>query len=217
MLRAVTLVEQWNEIESRLPEDWPDARLHLVLEDESRAGRAAALLGPAMPGRSGRDIRFYCARVGAGVRPLALERLLARLDGEKIAGKLELLATSEPAARPETARATLEASWQAELQALPPDWSDLYAELELASTDYLERAAVLLSPVNPSRYGGIPGFRFRVSRTFGYGISPEMARRCLARLDEERIRGVVRVLYALSDTDPVGTQGPVWRLEGKAV
>jgi hypothetical protein len=44
-----------------------------------------------------------------------------------------------------------------------------------------------------------------------------MARRCLARLDEEGIRGVVRVLYALSDTDPVGTQGPVWRLEGKAV
>ena len=217
MLRAVTLVDQWREIESRLPPGWADARLHLVVADESRAARAAALLAPAMPGRSGRDIRFYCAGRGAGVGPVALERMLARLDADEIAGKLELLSTGEPAVRPETARPTLEASWQAELEALPPDWSDLYAELELASTDYLERAAILLSPVNPSRYGGIPGFRFRVSRTFGYGVSPEMASRCLARLDEEEIRGVVRVLYALSDTDPVGTQGPVWRLEGKAV
>src|SRR5205814_10446870 len=59
----------------------------------------------------------------------------------------------EPAVRPETSRCTLEASWEAELGALPPDWSDVYAEIELASTDYLERAALLLSPVNPSRYG----------------------------------------------------------------
>ena len=217
MLRAVRLVDQWREIESTLPAGWADARLHLVVEDESKAARAAALLGPAMPGRSGRDIRFYSARHGDGIRPLALERLLARLDEEGIAGKLELIATDEPVARPQTSRPTLAASWDAELAALPPDWSDLYAEVELASTDWLDRAAVLLSPLNPSRYGGIPGFRFRVSKTFGYGVSAEMAGRCLARLDEEGIRGVVRVLYALSDTDPVGTQGPVWRLEGKAV
>jgi hypothetical protein len=217
MLPAVTLVEQWREVESRLPSGWPDARLHLLLDDEAQAGRAAALLGPAMPGRSGRDIRFFCARHGAGVGPESVRRMLQRLDAERIAGRLELVATGEPAAQPETARRTLAASWDAELAALPPDWSDLYAEVELTSTDYLERAALLLSPVNPGRYGGVPGFRFRCSRTFGYGVSAEMARRGLARLDEEGIRGAVQILYALSDTHPVGTQGPVFRLEGRAV
>jgi hypothetical protein len=217
MLRAVRLVDQWREIESGLPADWGDARLHLAVEDEARAPRAAALLGPAMPGRSGRDVRFYSSRSGAGVRPLVLGRLLARLDAERIAGRLALEAADEPVASTPTARAMLEAAWDAELAALPPDWSDLYAEIELASTDYLERAAVLLSPVNPARYGGIAGFRFRVSRRFGYGASVEMTRRALARLDEDGIRGVLRVLHALSDTDPVGTQGPVWRIEGRAV
>ena len=66
-------------------------------------------------------------------------------------------------------------------------------------------------------YGGLPGFRFRASRSFGYGTSPEMSRRCFERLDAERIGGTVRVLYALSDTHPVGTQGPVFRVEGRAV
>jgi hypothetical protein len=42
-------------------------------------------------------------------------------------------------------------------------------------------------------------------------------RRCLERLDESNIRGVVRVLRALSDTHPVATQGPVWYVGGKAV
>ncbi len=61
------------------------------------------------------------------------------------------------------------------------------------------------------------GFRFRVAHSFGYGAAPGMVRRCLARLDEEGIPGRVRVLRALSDTHPVGTQGPVWTIGGKAV
>jgi hypothetical protein len=100
---------------------------------------------------------------------------------------------------------------------LPPDWSDLYAEVELTSTDYLDRAALLLAPVNPARYGDTPGFRFRVARRFGYGASPEMTRRCFERLEEEGVRGEVRILRALSDTKPVATQGPVWYVGGRAV
>ena len=69
----------------------------------------------------------------------------------------------------------------------------------------------------PARYGGKPGFRFRVARRFGYGVSAEMARRCLERLDEEGIHGVARVLWALSDTRPVQTQGPVWHSGGRSV
>jgi hypothetical protein len=44
-----------------------------------------------------------------------------------------------------------------------------------------------------------------------------MVHRCLERLDEEGIRGRVRILRALSDTQPVGTQGPVWRVGGRSV
>ena len=44
-----------------------------------------------------------------------------------------------------------------------------------------------------------------------------MTRRCFERLDEEEIRARVQILRALSDTNPVATQGPVWYVEGKAV
>jgi len=74
-----------------------------------------------------------------------------------------------------------------------------------------------MAPLNPARYGGETGFRFRVARTFGYGASAEMTRRCLARLDEEGIRGSLRVLRVLADTYPNATQGPVWYVGGRSV
>jgi hypothetical protein len=44
-----------------------------------------------------------------------------------------------------------------------------------------------------------------------------MVRRCFERVDEAGITGDVRVLWALSDTHPVATQGPVWYFEGRPV
>ena len=213
----MSLVDQWDEIERGLPESWADARLLLKLGDARDADRAAALLGPLNPGRRNGELRFYTARRGAGTAPLLLRRLLARLDAEGIEGELQLLAAGETVASPPTARATFVASWDAAVAALPPDWSDLYCEVELTSTDYLERAALLLAPCNPARYGGKPGFRFRCSRVYGYGVSAEMARRCLARLDEAVIRGAFQILRVLADTYPVATQGPVWYVGGRSV
>jgi hypothetical protein len=215
----LSLVDQWREIERGLPDDWGDARLVLTVPDEPRADRAAALLGPINPGRRGKQLRFYTARSGAGHRPELVRRLLARLDAERVGGELELFSSGkpEPAAPPDAVRPTLAATWDASVAALPSDWSDAYAEVELRSSDHLDRAALLLSPVNPSRYGGKPGFRFRTARRFGYGVSPGMARRSLERLDAEDIRGSVRILRALSDTRPAQTQGPVWYLGGRAV
>ena len=204
-------------MERGLPEGWGDARLSLTIADESRRDLAAALLGPLAPARAGQQIRFFAARHGAGPSPQAVLRALSRLDRERITGTLELVATGEPELRPETARETLAASWDATVAALPADWSDLYAELELFSTDHLERGALLLAPLNPSRYGGRPGFRFRAARSFGYGASPQMVRRCLERLDEEGIRGRLEVLRVISGSRPVATQGPVWRVGGRAV
>jgi hypothetical protein len=218
MLSLVGLVDQWRAIERDLPEGWGDARLRLTVAEEGQCDRAAALLGPATPGRRGRVISFFAARRGAGPSRELVERLLRRLDHERIDAELELVGSDAAAEAPPAGEPrSFAAGWETELAALPDDWSDLYAEVELNSSDYLERAALLMAPLNPARYGGKPGFRFRVARRFGYGASTEMARRCFERLDAEGTRGTVRVLRALSDTRPVQTQGPVWYVGGRSV
>jgi hypothetical protein len=217
MLRVVGLVDQWAAIQRDLPEGWADARLRLTVADARDCDRASALLGPANPGRRGKLLSFYAARRGTGPSPELVRRLLARIDSERIEGTLEFVGSSSPEPAAQAEPRTFVAAWDAAVAALPDDWSDLYAEVELYSSDYLDRAALLLAPVNPSRYDGALAFRFRCARSFGYGASPEMTRRCLARLDEEGTRGSVRVLHALSDTRPVQTQGPVWYVGGRAV
>ena len=213
------VAEQYRELESRLPADWADARFVLNLDDTGRAERAASLLTPFAPGRVGGQVRFSVARRGG--RLDQARRLLDRIDQEKIGGTLELVTASQAAPeQPEELRAAWTSAaeaWDAAVAALPEDWSDAYAQVELASSDFLDRAALLLAPINPARYGSQAGFRFRVARKQGYGASPGMTRRCLERLDEEGIAARVRILHALSDTKPVVTQGPVWYMDGKAV
>jgi hypothetical protein len=213
----MSLVGDWQDVERSLPEGWGNARLRLTIPDEGDCDRAAALLGPANPGRRGKVIRFFTARRGAGPSSEMIRNLLRRIDAQGITGALELVGVDAAEAEPVIHRETLAATWDAAIAALPPDWSDLYAEVELVSSDWLERAALLMAPVNPGRYGGLPGFRFRVARRFGYGASPEMTRRCLERVDQEHIRGELKILRVLSDTDPVHTQGPVWYVEGRSV
>jgi hypothetical protein len=217
MLPAVALLEQWREIEAQLPERWGAARVSLTIEDEGDCDRAAALLGPVNPGRRGKQIRFRVGRGGDAPSPHLVERLLTRLDAERIAGEVELLGAEEAPPTAVERPPSLAAAWDAELAKLPSDWSDLYVEVRLTSTDYLERAALLMAPLNPARYGGETGFRYRVARTFGYGASAEMTRRCLERLDEAGIRGTLRILRVLCDTYPNATQGPVWQVGGRSV
>jgi hypothetical protein len=213
----VSLVEQFNEVERELPERWGTARMRLTVADDGRCDRAAALLGPANPGRRGKQIRFSAGHRGDGIGADGIRRLLRRLDEEGIDGELELVGSDEAPAEELRIGTKLKDAWEQALAELPPDWTDIYAEVRLDSTDFLERAALLLSPLNPARYGGPTGFRFRCARTFGYGASPEMVSRCLERCDEEGITGEVEILRALSDTFPVGTQGPVWYVGGHSV
>jgi hypothetical protein len=219
MLGGMSLVEQFQAIQEGLPADWADARLVLTLDDATKAERASAVVASFAAGRLGSQVRFTVPRGGG--RLDQARRLLHQLDRERVAGKLELLTSAQLA--PETTTAPRIAwpaaaeAWDAALAALPEDWSDLYVQVDLASSDFLERGALLLGPVNPARYGGEVGFRFRVARTSGYGASPQMTRRCLERLDEEGIRARVQILRALSDTEHVVTQGPVWYVDGKAV
>ena len=203
------LGDQWDE----LRDGWGEARIRVTLEEPERADRAAQLLAPLQPFRAASDVLTF--RV-VGQSEL-VRRLLERLDAERIHGTLELL-SSDPAPAPEPeAPPTLRESWEAALATLPADWSDLLAEVEFQSSDWLDRAAVNMVPLNPRRDGSRLVFRFRAARKFGYGASPEMVARCLARCDEDGIRGTVRILRALSDTRPVATQGPVWQLDGHTV
>jgi hypothetical protein len=213
----VRLVEQFNTIERDLDPNWGDARLALVVEDDARRDRAAALLGPSNPGRSAKTIRFSTGRRGAAVGPEAVRRMLRRIDEEGIGGKLELVSSGAEQPAAAVVRRALVDEWDAAVAALPSDWTDLWCELELTSTDHLEPAALLAAPLNPLHERGTVLYRFRCARRFGYGASPGMTRRVFERLDADGIPGRVRVLRALSDTHPAATQGPVWYVGGHTV
>lgn len=212
------LVDTWRKLGSDLPSDWRSVELRLELRSREDADEAARLLGPAQPFRvDPTSLRFAVARDGTAPSPAGIQRLLRRLDAEPIAGELALVESDRAAAPAAADGATLAVSWDRELARLPTDWSDLVGELQLDSSDYIERASLLCVPMNPRRDGSRSALRFRAAARFGYGASTVMVRRCLARCDAERIRGRVVVLQALSDTRPVATQGPVWLQSGRTV
>jgi hypothetical protein len=213
------LADQWRQAFSELPEDWHEARVDVTVPRAEQRARAAALLGPANPGRMGDSLRVHVHRGGGGIGPDAAGRLFARLDAERIRATLALVGSQQRAPREAAAvpRVAAAEAWDALVEGLPPDWSDLLCEVGLTSTDHLDGAALLLAPLNPVRVVGRTALQFRVARAFGYGASPEMTRRCLVRLDEAGVTASPSILRALSDTDNVATQGPVWRVGGKAV
>jgi hypothetical protein len=214
----VSLVGEWRALEAGLPGGWAQVSLQLEVRDPEAASRAAALLGPAGPYRAtGTTLRFNAARDGSAQSPESVTRLLRRVDDARIGGTLEALGSETARARAERATTSLVESWDAALVALPADWSDLVGEIRFLSTDYVERAAVLCVQMNPRRVGERAAFRFRAARRAGYGVAPEMARRCFARCDEESIRGDVAILRVLSATQLEATQGPVWILDGQTV
>lgn len=207
----------WTTIAQTLPANWEDARLVVTVEKDADAEHAASLLAAAHPLRRGNTIRLHVHR-DTGVGTEAVGRILRRLDRERIAGTLELEGAQERAAAEAAVRSSLAETWDTELAKLPPDWSDVVADVTLASTDWVDRAALLLAPTQPIRTGPQgPALRFRVARANGYGVSPAMARQSLARLDAQGIPAKLRVLWSLSDVGRVSTQGPVWRVEHRTV
>jgi hypothetical protein len=219
----MALADRVDEIVRGLPRDWERARIQLTVDEEEDADRAALILAPTTPGRSGRTFILHVSSdsTAAGTSPGLIRRVLARLDTSGIPGRVRLAGAERPLTKvPRDAakeRPTLAASWDSLLLRLPPDWSDLYGEIELDSTDYLDRGALLLAPVNPARSEGAATFRFRAARRAGYGVAPVMARRAFERLDGEGLHGRLRVLRVLSDTSSPFSQGPVWREHGRAV
>jgi hypothetical protein len=210
----VSVAAQWQRFGSQLPDGWTRVEVRLELPDRQAANRAAAELAPAGPYRAAPTVlRFAIARDGTGIGPENASRLLARIDAGTLT--VESVASAAPAVAAEPP--SLAAAWDAELAELPADWSDAYVELDLTSTDFVEKASVLCIQANPRRVGNRAALRFRAARRAGYGVAPGMARRCLERCDEAAIRGTVTILHVISDSDHVGTQGPVWLLDGQTV
>ena len=211
--------DQWTQIEEALPPDWSEVQL--TFTPEGSIAEAAAALGPLQPGRVGDALRLHVQRAEGGVE--RAQNILRRLDGRRIWGTLELIGTIEDVVPLEmmvehpAPTSSLVAQWEETLAALPPDWSDVLCELQLDSSDHLPRAALLGAPMNPSRVPDEIALRFRASGKQGYGVSPQMARRCFERMDAEGVAGSLIVLQSLSDTQNVATQGPVWRLAGRSI
>jgi len=150
----MSLAAQWNTLGSELPAGWNRAELQLELRDRDSASRAASLLGPAQPFRAEATVlRLTAARDGTAVSPDNLTRLLRRVDEGRIGGTLTIAGSEQAPARAERDLIPLAEAWERELAGLPADWSDLLCELELLSTDYIERAAVLCIQMNPRRDG----------------------------------------------------------------
>jgi hypothetical protein len=214
--------EQWKAIEAGLEPSWDEVSLAFVAEDRKAGEAAAGVLGPLGAGRHGNTLRLTVSRRGG--EPEKLANLLGRLDSKRVWGTLELTGSTAmtealvaTAASAEPIRAaSLAEAWDGAVADLPPGWSDVLCELELDSTDFVPRAALLGSPLNPARGPGT-SLRFRASDGIGYGTSSGMVRRCFERMDAERISGGIRVLQGVSDVANVGTQGPIWRVSGRSV
>jgi hypothetical protein len=212
----VALADDFRALLQELPQDWDEASIVVRFGDEDKARRAAALLLSLNPGHHDGVVRFVVSRRANPVPDLAL-RGLRRIDAARLRGELTLVSSTRSAPVVPPPRTSLAVAWDVEVAALPTDWSDVYAELELRSTDNLEQGALLAAPINPARVDERPVFRFRCARRFGYGAAPGMVRRCLERLDGADIRGEVHILRSLSDTKPWATQGPVWYVDGRPV
>jgi hypothetical protein len=216
-------LERWKKIEADLDPAWDVVHLSFVPEDAHAMTRAAGVLGPLGPGRAGKELRFQVSRSGAG--PDRLENLLGRLDRNRVWGELTLVDSHVSAPVIEAApvlvngERPLVEQWDDEIARLPPGWRDLLAVIDLDSTDFLAQAALAGAPLNPARVPGEIALRFRVAAYGfgGYGAAQGMARRCLERMDAIGITGRLRFVDAVSQTDNVATQGPVWRIAGRSV
>jgi hypothetical protein len=211
----VSVAQQWTAVGSDLPEGWTRVQLRLELRDHDAADKAAALLGPVSPYRVAPTVLLFdVARDGSATSPDNLARLL-----RKVAVGTLSVSGSQTAALPAPVRevTSLTAAWDAAIGGLPADWSDLHAEIQLTSTDDIDRVSVLCIQCNPRRDGQRAALRFRSARVAGYGVSPQMARRCLERCDEAGIPGSIAILRVLSASRHVDTQGPVWLAGGRTI
>jgi len=84
--------------------------------------------------------------------------------------------------------------FQATLDALPPDWTDLELDLRIDDESRYIDSAVALSQVNAQVYSRAEWhWRLVVAKSFGHAAAPQTVRGVLAKLDGEGVTGELRV------------------------
>jgi hypothetical protein len=89
----VALAERLNDMLAGLPRGWERARIDVTVEEADEADRAAIVLAPATPGRSGSTFHLH---VASGTQRLAatpemVRRVLHRLDTEGVRARIRLV------------------------------------------------------------------------------------------------------------------------------
>jgi hypothetical protein len=84
----------------------------------------------------------------------------------------------------------LASDFQAILDSLPGDWSDIVCDLRIADEDQYVDAAVLLTQINAQPYSKAEWhFRINAAHEFGHAAAAQTVKGTLALLDEEGIAG----------------------------
>lgn len=80
--------------------------------------------------------------------------------------------------------------FQALLDSLPDDWTDIVCDLRLADEDRYIDAAVLMTMINGQPYSQADWhFRINVAHSFGHAAAAETVKGALELLDQEGIEG----------------------------
>jgi hypothetical protein len=84
--------------------------------------------------------------------------------------------------------------FEAVVESLPDDWTDLELDLRIGDETRYVDAAVMLSLVNAQPYSRADWhWRINVAHRFGHAAAAETVRGVLAKLDREGITGELRV------------------------
>jgi len=84
--------------------------------------------------------------------------------------------------------------FEAVVETLPDDWTDLELDMRIADETRYVDAAVMLSLVNAQPYSRADWhWRIIVAHRFGHGAAAETVRGVLAKIDREGITGELRV------------------------
>jgi hypothetical protein len=89
--------------------------------------------------------------------------------------------------------------FQAVVDSMPPDWTNLELDLRIFDEDRYIEAATLLTQVNAMPYSKHDWhWRLRVAHEFGHAAAAESVQGTLALLDDQRIEGELALREARS-------------------
>jgi len=215
MLSSVSLVEELRAVESRLPKAWSQAHLKLVVSDPSssigppRSSSGDAVETPRralLHGVARRQRRRGSSTYGGSC---ASSTAKAWARGWKLVESVEGARATEPVRRGRWS------SVDEQSRRCPPTGATSGASSS-CSRRITRARRPRAGPAQTVVVRRPPGSALPLRTAFGYGALLGWSGACLRRCDRAGVRGTVRILRALSDSAPVGTQGPcgTWRPGG---